>query len=256
MNPFIHVNWRDRLATTVALLAATLVVPSAHADIPYTPVIIYYDQASPSDNDGKIGVNALRNLLGHFKTTISATNVSSYTAGQLNQYEAVFYIGSVFDNTNIPAAFTNDVMASTTTVVWLHHNLWKLPGITSGTNRFGIRYNFGDADLAGYDTVNYKGEWLYKNGAITRIAVSNFVEVLATATCRTNGALPAIPYAVHSSNFWYIADSAPRGQMLADRSLVLADLLHDILRAGTSAPHRALARIEDIAPALTSKTDV
>ena len=229
---------------------------TSRADVPYAPVMVYYDQATPADNDGKIGANALRNLLGHFKTSVDVTNVASYTAGQLNRYWAVFYIGSVSSATNVPTAFINDVMGSTTTVVWLHYNLWLLPGFTSGTNRFGIHYDWGNADVPGYDTVNYKGEWLYKYGTLTRISVSNFVQQVATATSRANPTNPALPYVVRSGNFWYVADNSPRSQVLADRSLVLADLLHDILGTGTNFALRALARIEDNAPALTSKTAI
>jgi T5SS/PEP-CTERM-associated repeat protein len=247
--------WRRVTRGVVAALA--LAAWPAPADIPYAPVMIYYDQASPTDNDGKISANGLRNLLGHFKTTVDATNVSSYTPGQLARYEAVFYLGSVYGLTNVPLSFIGDVMASTTTVVWLRYNLWQLPGFTgAGTNRFGIHYEWGQADTSGYDTVEYKGERLHKSGTLTRISVSNFVTVLATATSRANAALPPVPYAVRASNFWYVADNVPRSQILADRSLVLADLLHDILKAGTSAPRRALARIEDNAPALTSKSAV
>ncbi len=243
-----------RLWRAVVLLG--MVALPLHADIPYAPVMVYYDQTNSTDDSGRISANALRNLLGHFKTTVYATNVASYAPGDLPRYEAAFYVGSTYEPTNLPDAFLNDVAASTTTVVWLNYNLWLIPGFKSATNRFGIRYT--DENIqTGYNTINYKGEWLYRRSSldIVGVSVSNFVQVLATATNRTTHKM-LIPYALRSSNFWYVADNPLREQLLADRSLVLADLLHDILGSGTNFSPRALARIEDIAPALTSNEAV
>ncbi len=239
---------RGGIPVTLAALALLVcLAPAARGDIAYAPVMIYYDQVNPTDNDGKIRVNALRNLLGHFKATVDYTNLTSYTAGQLTRYKAVFYIGSEY--TNIPAAFNNDVLASTNTIVWMGYNIWSLTGVTSGTNRFGIHYDYYNVSN-GYTTVHYKGVDLVKTSDLVQIAVNtNLVTTLATATNTTNHL--SWPYAVHSSNLWYIADNPLASQQLGDRSLVLADLLHDILGSGTNFSRRGLVRIEDIAPELT-----
>ena len=49
----------------------------------------------------------------------------SYTAGLMNQYTAVVYLGSTYDEP-LPVAFLDDVLAGTKPVMWLFNNIWQL----------------------------------------------------------------------------------------------------------------------------------
>src|SRR5262249_50350464 len=54
------------------------------------------------------------------------------------------------------------------------------------------------------------------------------------------------PYAVRSGSFWYFADSVFSFNSEGDRSIVFADLLHEILNQPHPRERRALVRIEDV----------
>ena len=56
------------------------------------------------------------------------------------------------------------------------------------------------------------------------------------------------PYAIHTGNLWYFADSPFAFALEGGRFLILAELLHDILGRPHTPSRRALVRIEDINP--------
>jgi uncharacterized protein YdaL len=64
----------------------------------------------------------------------------------------------------------------------------------------------------------------------------------------------SIPYVVHGSNFWYVADIPFTYISEDDRYLVFADLLHDILQRDHPPLHRAIIRLEDVDPTYNAQT--
>jgi len=240
------------VAVSMALIIAGL--RPALADIPYSRVAIYYDQPTNTYIRGISYAAALASLVGHYKTTVRIACVNNYSAGQLASCDTVFYIGTYFDN-SLPPAFLADINTTTNTVVWLDYNIWKLLWSTNNTSRLGLTY-LGHTN--GFDAVTYKNDWLFtpSSGTVISMGTNSVPTVLATLTSRVDAARATIPYAIRSSNFWYFADNPFTSARLCDRGLVLADLLHDILGARPVAALRGLARIEDIAPALTSTSGV
>ena len=239
------------------------------------PMLVLYD-APPNDqytNLGKSYAIMLYNLLAHFNTTITLLPVQNYTAGMTEQYTAIFYMGSYYNNP-IPAAFLSDVSTTQKTVVWFKYNLWELAWNTAYpfTSRYGITFSA----LAGmnaapsasapnpgfYDTITYKGQTMTKyyafNATTGAIAADPDIGVTAVADATkattlltiSNSASPTtkppVPYVIRSGNFWYFADMPFSYIGPRDRYLVMCDMLHDIL--GTNAPtlHRALVRLEDV----------
>jgi T5SS/PEP-CTERM-associated repeat protein len=248
-------QWIKIQGWLMAVVISTCLLPSTlRADIPYTRTVVYYDQPTGTYTRGVSSATALGNLLGHFKTTVDYASAEAYTSGQMASYDAIFYVGAYFD-APLPAAFLSDACTVTKTLVWINNNIWTLLKSTNNTAHLGLQYR---RHTNGFDSVTYKNEWLYasSNGSVIAMAYTGSVTVLATLTSRTDSAKGTLPYVLKSSNFWYIADNPFQSSLLCDRSLVLADLLHDILGSRDPQPHRGLARIEDIAPALTSTSSL
>lgn len=245
---------------------------SASAQTAPAPMLVLYD-APPNDqytNLGKSYAIMLYNLLAHFNTTITLLPVQNYTAGMTEQYTAIFYMGSYYNNP-IPAAFLSDVTTTQKTVVWFKYNLWELAWNTAYpfTSRYGISFS----NLAGmnaapsasapnpgfFDTVTYKNQTMTKyyafnatTGAISAdpdigvTAVADATKATSLVTITNSVTKATAPYVIRSGNFWYFADMPFSYIGPRDRYLVICDMLHDIL--GTNAPtlHRALVRLEDI----------
>ena len=242
-------NW-PKLSGMMLLLLAALST-AARADIPYAPVVVYYDN-TVSDSYGKLYANLLRTYLGHFKTSITLADVSNYSKGDLSKYEAAFYIGSDYrDDHTYPlsTSFLDDVAGATHPVVWIYRNIWQLLWIGKYSTQFGLAYV--NNSTHGYDQVTYKGEALFLSTNVSSFILlqpGSNVTIFAQAAVSTNPGIAPVPYAVRSSNLWYFADNFLSYDLYADRSEVFADLLHDILKTGAVENHRAYARIEDVNP--------
>ena len=215
------------------------------------PVLILHDSAGAFGWVGGVHARMLANLLGHFDLPYRIVAAESYPTGAIAQARAVFYLGTTYDNP-LPDRLQQDILSTAVPVCWFKYNLWRLgagPG-SAFAGRFG--FQFDALDSSGYDTVSYKGETLSKSpldlelGRTTLLA-SGPATVAAWA-CRGD-TTNCIPYAVRSSNFWYIADSPFSFISEEDRYVVFCDLLHDILGIPHAESHRALVRIEDVDPA-------
>jgi uncharacterized protein YdaL len=259
----------------LALLAGLLplTIPStARAQATTATTLILYDnpQNDPYSKLGLIYAIMLRNLIGHFNATVTIEPVQKYTAGQIGNATATFYIGDYYNN-SLPTAFMNDVMTATHTVVWFKYNLWEIAwnSAYSFTQKYGINF-LGMAGLNAapsssnpnpgfYDTVTYKNMKMAKyyaydassgtvsadpDAGLTSVADATKAQALVTITNSKTGA--SAPYVIRSGNFWYFADMPFSYIGPTDRYLVICDLLHDILNSGASVNHRALVRLEDL----------
>jgi uncharacterized protein YdaL len=259
----------------VALLAGLmeLALPNAaRAQATTAHTLILYDNPAndPYSKLGLIYAIMLRNLLGHFNTTVDLVPVQNYTAGQIGSHDATFYVGNYYNNP-LPATFMNDVMSATKTVVWFKYNLWQIAWNTAYT--FNQSFGFSFLGLAGlnaqpsssnpspgfYDTVTYKNMSMVKyyvydassgvveadpDVGLTQVNDTTKAQALVTITDSKTGA--AAPYIVRSGNLWYFADLPFSYIGPTDRYLVICDVLHDILNTGAPVNHRALVRLEDL----------
>lgn len=276
-------RWATILAAVLALgIGAGFVQAQKKPPSPTPPpaptasikALVLYD--APANNEfQKFGLAyaiMLRNLLGHWDTSVDLKPVHEYTTqGLMNNYNAVFYLGSYYDNP-VPAALIADVANNTTRpVVWFKYNLWQMQGIGDFSARFGFSFD----RLAGmnqppspsnpnpgfFDTVLYKStrmEKFYRYDAdndavladpdigITSIVdASKATQVVAIENSRLQS---SAPYVVHSASrkFWYVADLPFSYIGPRDRYLAFSDLLHDILGVDMPAQQRALVRLEDV----------
>ena len=262
-----------RLSAALLLGAAMALATPAQAQTTALRTLVLYDDPGPGVDGNRLGYAyaiMLRNLIGHWNTTVDMVPVKNYTAGQLEGYAATFYIGSYYDHP-IPASLLIDVDATTKTVVWFKYNLWQYAW--NAVFNFNTRRGFGFSDLRGlnapptaaapnpgfFDTVTYKGRTLTKyyayNAATNTVAADPDVgattvfdpvkaQALVTIANPTTGG--TLPYVVRSGNFWYFADLPLSYIGPRDRYLVLCDLLHDVLGVPASTTQRALVRYEDV----------
>jgi len=264
----------------LALFAAIFIwQPAAWSQTVPVKTLVLYDEPAQDNSFKKLGLSyaiMLRNLIGHFNSTVDLVPVQNYTPGKLNNYSATFYMGSYYDNP-VPASFLADVntnykSTSPKTVVWFKYNLWQLAwnGAYQFTPTTGITF----LDIKGlnavpssanpapgfYDTVTYKGNPMVKYYQYNGSTVQADPEMGATTVAAPAQALVSItnsksnttlPYVVKSGAFWYFADLPFSYIGPRDRYLVLADMLHDILGVNHAEDHRGLVRFEDVGALVT-----
>ncbi|MET0859274.1 MAG: DUF2334 domain-containing protein [Telluria sp.] len=266
-----------------ALMAASACFPFAfsHAQTAPAPVktLVLYDAPS-ADQYSKLGqayAIMLRNLLGHFDSTVDMMPVQNYVAGKVNDYQATFYLGSSYEH-QVPSAFLADAVSTSKTVVWFKYNLWQLAW--NPAYGFSTKFGFNFSQLRGmnatptsanpapgfFDSVVYKGMAMPKyyafNASTGAIAADPDIGVVQVTDPTRAAALVSVnntktseqaPYLTRSANFWYFADVPFSFIGPRDRYLVFADVLHDILGINHPESHKAMVRLEDVG-ALVSPT--
>ena len=273
----------------IALLALVIMTSVAEAQISLKNVFplkslstqnlgpcvqIFYDQSKDSKYwMGRTYSIFLQNLLAHFpKYQQIAGPIEQYQKGDLDRCDASFYIGSYFEN-GIPKEFFEDYASTTKPVMWMGYSIW-LPGPDYFHNIFGYSYsglsklNNEVRDAKGkptfYKFASYKGETFRKFGEFSRTDPTQFLAPFENVILRKtndatdtqviselthNGTKEKIPYVLRNKNHFYVADVPFSFMHEADRFLIVADLLFDVL--GESPMHNekvAFLRIEDVSP--------
>ncbi len=233
------------ILVAAALLCGAPAAVSAQA-VPATgaapSALLLYDGKSDPTGEGYLTSHFVSNLLGHFYLESEIRHVDQYRRGEMAKYEAVFFAGTTA-RPKFPAGFLEDVAGTTRPFVWLGQHVGELLALPGVAERLGFSFIGEDED---FEFVTYKGQRLEK-----RYPALNLVALLPGSRARvhattqnSNGVL--YPYAIESGPFWYFADEPLSNNVEGDRSLVLADLLHDILRRPHAAGRRAMVRIEDV----------
>jgi uncharacterized protein YdaL len=211
--------------------------------------LILYDTTGPYGWLGQTYATMVANLASHFGTW-TAKPVSSYAAGDVNNYTATIYVGSTYDEP-LPAAFLSDVTTTTRPVVWAYDNIWQL---TNSNPTFQTDYGWmwSQFDLSAVNEIRYKGRSLTRDGTNNQAGIMGYsavdpakAQVLAQAV-RSDGT--TFPWAIRSRNLTYIGEVPFTYFRESDRMMVFEDLLFDALAPGTAERHRAIVRLEDINP--------
>jgi uncharacterized protein YdaL len=166
------------------------------------------------------------------------------------RYDAVFYIGSAYDEP-LPQAFLDDVLAGDRPVMWLAYNLWQLgehaPDF-AGSYGFTVRKgaDHGEVTEVRYKDTSFTRDTLNEAG-IANVSVidEEQAETVATAV-RPDGS--TVPWAVRSGNLTYVGEIPYNYTSPDDRYVAFTDMLYDLLAPDTPERHRALVRIEDVGP--------
>ncbi|GAA0662811.1 polysaccharide deacetylase family protein [Kitasatospora atroaurantiaca] len=219
--------------------------------------LVLYDTTGPYGYLGELYAMVTANLAGHFGQ-VTTMPVSSYQAGQVNNYTATIYFGSTYYGgaipDGIPAAFYSDVTTTSHPVVWLYDNIWNLAN-NVGPAQFSSTYGWDPTtsyfNFNSITSVSYKGQSTTRNalngGGVLgdNITDPSKVTVLAQATDSTGA---SVPWAIRSGNLTYIGDIPFSYVSETDRVMIFADLLFDALAPTTPTRHRAMVRLEDISP--------
>jgi uncharacterized protein YdaL len=237
--------FQDYLAN---FLAPTPPPPPPPPPTPASNALILYD----NDSYSYLYAQALNGWLGHFELTVEEKTIDQYVEEDISLYDVTFYIGGTYDNPQVDEEFLEDVYQSDKPVVWFFYNIWKLIGPNSGFDpaKYGFSYNWGGIDSTNkYVDVTFKDVDLPRNGDQEMIKVdinNDNAEVIATAFTQAKDR--SLPYLVKGRNLYYFADPVFSYLQNGGKSLVLADMLHDILYQDCSNQKLALARVEDVHP--------
>lgn len=239
----------DTAATEGRVQSGMQVAQGAGAAASNANTLVLYDTTGPWGWLGELYAMYGANLVSHFGAW-TAKPVVDYTAGELEGYSAVLYIGSTYDEP-LPTAFLDDVYNTTKPVVWIYDNIWEL---TARQPNFQTKYGWSwwQFDTSSISSVVYKGRSLTRYAAnAAGIMTYSFVDpakaTVVGEAVRGNGS--RFPWALSSGNLTYVGENPFTYTSESDRVLVFADLLFDALAPATPERHRALARIEDIGPA-------
>jgi len=177
---------------------------------------------------------------------VARAAVEGYRKGDLQDADFITYIGATFDNPSLPAAFLDDVSKTARPVLWLNYNIWKLAD-RGGMAKYGFAYVATDGQTE-FSAVHYKGVALPRDprAELVRVRVTSpSATVVAIARAHTG---EESPYVVRGGNLLYVADAVFSYLTNGDRSLVLADVLHDFVGQPHEEARYALIRIEDVHP--------
>jgi uncharacterized protein YdaL len=217
-----------------------------HAAAQTQRVAVYFEGPAAEENLGRGDAYQLAQLMGHFRTETEVRSVEEYRTGDMNAFDAVFFIGYTL-RCSTPDTFLRDMHARRRTAVWLH------TGMLAYAQRFdlGERCGFVPAEMdtvRGWTRVQRGEEKFTKtepNITLCRVTDGTRCTVLATAHSRRKG---STPYIMRSGNFWYVADTPFALVDERDRYFLFADMLHDMLGEDHPESHRAIVRIEDVHP--------
>lgn len=235
-------------------------------------VLILYDRAPagrPAFGYGRMVALLLQNLLGHFPQLRQVVvPIERYAAGSVDDCAATFYLGSYFGNP-VPAAFLWDYVKTRQPVVWLGYNAWQL-GTDSLATALGLQFHTvaqpdwtcrdEDGIPGFFREFEYLGETFTKYAAVAAPNVLHAAyelvimhpvpgkshDIMSWAKHSTRG--DVTPYVVRCENRWYVADLPFTYIHEADRYLIFADLLFDMLgeRPRREGRKLSLVRFEDV----------
>ncbi|MBL0173828.1 MAG: DUF2334 domain-containing protein [Ignavibacteria bacterium] len=231
--------------TSILAFLLLLLGLRAQAQSPVRTILVLHEGKDEATNFARGDARQLATLLGHFTQTTTIRAMDAYRSGEMRGYDAVFVIGFTPRFTP-PADFMRDLAQRTATAVWLHTGLLAYSAAQPTSPRYGFEPIVFDT-TTGYPTVRRGGAVFTKeepNLTVLRVTDPKRCVVVATASSKKT----MVPYIVRSGDFWVVADSPFASATEADRYLLFADLLHDILRQNHPAIHRALLRIEDVHP--------
>lgn len=186
------------------------------------------------------------NLASHFGP-VKVLDTGKYTAGMLDRYRAVIYLGIA--DRSPPQAFLNDVHGGLGPVLWLGGNADGLAAAGAFHSRYG--WLPGPMVKAKVRGVSYRNTLLSRDPGETEPLRTYTaldparVSILGTVVAADGSTWP---WAVRSANLTYVGELPLNAAAETDRYLAVADLLFDLLAPHTPERHRALVRLEDIGP--------
>ena len=214
---------------------------------PSQNTLVLYDSTGAWAWLGEAYAVMAANLVSH-GSKYTLHTAASYTAGELNNYTGLVYVGSTYDEP-LPTAMLDDVLATTKPVLWMNDNIWQL---AARSPNFAAQYGFSPMffDFSNTLTVTYKGVAIQRNALAvpsgllqTSITDPTKATAVAVATNDTGG---TVNWATKGANLTYIGEIPFSYIGMNDRYLIAADLIGKVSNPSMLARKRALVRIEDV----------
>jgi uncharacterized protein YdaL len=231
----------------------SVLAPSSAAEFPKAKTVVVYYEDDPTQ-DWNYGITyaiMMRNLLGHFSTVVTLANVKEYVSGDLNRYDSVIYIGSLYDYP-LSDAFSSDALNASKPFMWINYNIWKLFDKPDWNAEAKLGFKYLNVDrITPFNKIIYKGQDLPRLDSdveynIVSIDVGSKCSVGAHIELQQKEQSVKAPYSIRCGDFFYMAQN-PFANFFASY-LVVADTLHDFLGTNVQPSMRALVRLEDITP--------
>jgi len=186
----------------------------------------------------------IENLLGHFR--LQSCRISSIRAASDRFPGGTSHIFVVCEEgiPEFPQLFVDHLLQSKAEIIWLHMHSEFL--LNAAPGRFGLQH-------LGYDErndwkISYKGESFPKEDPLLNLITVSDHQKAAVISPIADDDGNHHPYIIHSDKLWLFCDSPFSFAREGGRFLILADLLHEILRQEHPLSHQAMVRIEDINP--------
>jgi uncharacterized protein YdaL len=221
-------------------------------------VLILFDDYDGDWDYGPLYANMAANLVDHYGYDYRFLDATKYVAGDLLDYDAGIYIGTIYANP-LSEDFLSDVANKVRPVFWVNYNIWQvLWGLSWGGGYsdvidWGFTYNFG-AWGTDYFDVEYNGQKfrrheLYHEVQVMAVTDPTRADVKASFVSDSDPA-NMVPYIVAGDGLWFCADNPFAWAMDASPYAVFSDALGEFLDATAPPSQRALVRLEDLAPGI------
>ncbi len=199
------------------------------------------------DEEAELMALSVVNLAGHFGP-VTAKSVFDYEAGEMSAYEAVAFVG-VFGEGQLPRSFLLDIASTDMPILWLGSSIDQLRRIDDDYFVKAGWIPSGQATLnpvrVSYKDIDFERSVEASSTRSIRVLQPKAVDVLATANEQGEAEKP---WAIRASNLTYIAEVPFDYLVEANHSLIVADLLFDLLDPTRPERHRAMVRLEDVGP--------
>jgi hypothetical protein len=158
--------------------------------------LVLYDPGDNRNDAIQIG-----ELIRHFHTDVNIQPLDEYCRGLINQYDHVFYAGSI-KGSPIPAMLSEDLLDLRSTFCWLGFNLDQALQLPVLAEKLGVVFEETTEDR--FDQVIYKGFSLPKKNPWTEVfSISNPFSCQVLAEAVSSDGDRKIPYAVRCGRrFW------------------------------------------------------
>jgi uncharacterized protein YdaL len=213
-------------------------------------VLIVFDDYDGPWNYGRLYANMAANLVAGLGARGYFMESGSYTAGAMDNYDYVLYLGTIYDHPVAPA-FLQDVASGLKPVFWLNYNLWQV----AWNADYAVDWGFGYGGImveSDFFSVSYKGEsfdrhWMYEEYNIAQLTDPSLAEVKSFMVSEADPSITT-PHVIAGNGLWYCVENPLTWLTDASRYLVFADLLAEFMGREPTNEKRAMIRLEDIVP--------
>jgi hypothetical protein len=210
---------------------------------PARRVLVIQDDDPTATTTPRLATTLLVNLLGHFDLTVEVRPASEYRPSEVHDFDTVIYQGTMWDAL-LPSSLLADLHVYSGHVLWIGANLWQLTRGDAGS-RFGMAQRVPVQQVTA-DALTTPSGRLTAGPQATFLAVAPTPTATVLATADLGAA--RIPVAATNGRFWYVGGYLHRDPDRNPVHLLVADLLHDVLRTPHPRALQALLYITGVTP--------